>query len=391
MSLTGALDGVRVVAVEQAVSLPYCSFVLAELGADVIKVERLDGDVIRNWDHTVRGLSTGYVWVNANKRSLTVDIQTPEGQAIIRDLSKSADVFLENFTPGAMARCGLDAPTLRSENSRLIYCSLSGYGQDGPYRDTKAYDLLVQGEAGVLATTGYPDAPAKVGIPLVDLAAGANAAVGVMVALYRRATTGEGAYLDIAMFESIVNWLGYFPHHYWHTGQELPRTGMRHQFICPYGPYQAKDGKYVNVSVANEEDWRRFCLNVVERPEWLADSRFDSIEARLRHRSELEAMVEAAIVAENHDHWLVRLSAASLPYGEVRNIREVLDHPQLVARTVVVEADSPVGRIPMVRYPLADASVTRRIPGLGEHTGDILAELGYDFAKIASLRERRVV
>jgi len=380
-----------VVAVEQAVALPYCSFVLAELGADVIKIERLDGDVIRNWDHTVRGLSTGYVWVNGNKRSVTVDIQQPEGQSIIQELSRSADVFLENSTPGAMKRCGLDAPSLRGANPRLIYCSLSGYGQDGPYRDTKAYDLLVQGEAGVLATTGYPDAPAKVGIPIVDLAAGANAAVGVMVALYRRTATGEGAYLDISMFDSMVNWLGYFPHHYWHTGEELPRTGMRHQFICPYGPYRAKDGKYVNVSVASEKDWRRFCLDVVERPEWLEDSRFGSIEARLRHRGELEPMVEETLANENHDAWLKRLSAAGLPYGEVRSISEVLDHPQLAARRLVVEADSPVGPIPLVRFPLADESVARRIPALGEHTDEILAELGYDRLKISSLRRNQVV
>jgi itaconate CoA-transferase len=387
----GPLSGIKVVALEQAVAMPYCSFVLSEMGADVIKIERPGaGDVVRGWDAAVRGLSTGYVWVNANKRDLAVDLSRDEGREIVRRLALDADVFLENFAPGAVERLGLAEHHLRPENPRLIYCSLSGYGQTGPWRDTKAYDLLIQGEAGILLTNGTAEAPAKVGVPITDLIGGSNAAIGVVTALYERERTGVGTYLDVSMFDSTLLWLGYYPQHQWHTATEPPRSGMRHQYIVPYGPYRAADDEYVNLVVASPADWDRFCTQVVERPEWLDDPRFVTISDRKEHREELEALVEDVIETRPSQEWLDRLGAAGLPYGRVRTIAEVLAHPQLEARTMVVEAESEVGPLPIVRFPLSDSSTPRRIPSIGEHRHEILSEAGYSADEIAAMGEQGI-
>src|ERR1700680_193944 len=254
-----ALDGVRVLALEASLSGPHATKILADMGAEVIKVERPGaGDVIRGWDTAVKGLSSGYVWVNHNKKSFTVDMKKPSGLEILRRLAARADIVLENFAPGVAERLGLGAKDLTAANPRLIYCSVSGYGQNGPYRDVKAYDVLIQGEAGIIATTGYPEAPAKVGISITDLASSMYAAVGILLALYQREKTGRGQIVDISMFESAVSWLGYFPHHFWHRGEEPPRVGMRHHYITPYGPYLASDGKYVGDAVSNASDWEIF-------------------------------------------------------------------------------------------------------------------------------------
>jgi len=256
---TAALAGVTVLAVEQAVAMPFCSFLLAEMGARVIKVEHpTHGDVIRGWDDTVRGLSSGYVWLNANKQNVAIDLKDPAAGPLLERLIAGCDVVLENFAPGVAARLGLDAATLRARHPDLVHCSLSGYGQDGPYRDVKAYDLLIQGESGILLTNGTTEEPAKIGLPVTDLIAGSTAAMAVLAALVARGSTGEGATLDIAMLDAALPWLGYFPHRAWHEGTEPPRTGMRHQFIVPYGPYLAADGNYVNIVVANASDWDRF-------------------------------------------------------------------------------------------------------------------------------------
>lgn len=392
MELSDSLEGVRVAAFEQAAAMPFCSFILAELGADVVKVERPgQGDVIRGWDQAVRGLSTGFVWLNANKRDLAVDLTQPEGRVILQRLAATSDVFLENFAPGVAERLGLGYAELSADNPRLIYCSLSGYGHDGPYRDAKAYDILVQGESGILLTSGTPEAPAKVGLPITDLIGGVTAALAVMSALRVRDATGQGQFLDVSMLDAATSWLGYFPQHSWHGGAEPPRTGMHHQYICPQGPFLAADGAYVNIAIGSARDWERFVHNVVRKPEWLADARFADFETRRTHRDFVDGEVQRAIASEPSATWFGLLREAGLPSGEVRSMRSVLEHPQLLHRQMFVNADSPVGELPLVRFPLGRPDRHRQIPGLGEHTDEILAELGYDTDARARLRAEGVL
>jgi crotonobetainyl-CoA:carnitine CoA-transferase CaiB-like acyl-CoA transferase len=304
------------------------------------------------------------------------------------------DVVLENFAPGVADRMGLGAAELCARNPRLVYCSVSGYGQDGPYRDVKAYDLLIQGEAGIIATTGYPDKPAKVGVPIIDLASSMYATVGILLALYQREKTGRGQVIDISMFESALSWLGYFPHHYWHKGEEPPRVGMRHHYVTPYGPYIASDGEYVSLAVATASDWEVFCRRVIERTDLLEDVRFKTPEARRQSRAVLEELIEKIFLERPHDEWLRRLKESRLPYGEVRGIGQVLAHPQVIARKMVREMESPVGPIPIVGSPLRLSDSPARyepIPSLGEDTEPILRELGYGDADIEDLRRDKVI
>ena len=380
VSLDDALADVRVVALEQAVAMPFCTQILAALGADVIKIEPPRGDVVRGWDAAVNGLSTGFVAYNAGKRDVTVDAKTSAGRDVLRRIALSADVFVENLSPGAATRLGVGFDSLREERPGLIYCSLSGYGQTGPYRDVKAYDLLVQGESGLLLTNGTPDEPAKVGIPIVDMIAGVHAALAIVAAL----RTGEGTYLDISMLESASYWLSYYPHHWWHQRMEPPRSGMRHQYLSPYGPFRTRDGVYVNVVVASDDDWRRFC-GAVGRDDLLNDSRFATMGDRSRNREDLDAAVEVTLASDIAEVWLDRLSSAGLAHGRVRSIREVVEHPQLLERGAFVTGDSPVGRLPLVRFPLSKSPEVR-VPGLGEHTREVLSELGYADAEIDHLR-----
>lgn len=382
----GPLDGVRIVALEQAIALPFCTWILSELGADVIKIERPgEGDVVRGWDGVVRGLSSGFVAFNAGKRDIAVDARAPGGREVIRRLAAAADVFAENFAPGVAARLGLGAHDLRAANPRLVYLSLSGYGQDGPYRDVKAYDLLVQGEAGILLNQGTGEAPAKVGMPIADLIGGSEAAIAILAALRERDRGGAGAVIDLALLDAAVSWLGYYPHYAWHGRPDPPRTGMRHQFICPYGPFLAADDVYVNLVVASQEHWLRFCRDVVGRADWAEDRRFATFDARTRHRVALDGLVQAEIGARPAQEWTERLAAAGLPYGRVRSFSEVVTHPQLAHRGLFVEDDSPVGRIPLVRLP-GSRRARRPLPGLGEHTEGILTEAGFAPEEIASLR-----
>ncbi len=368
---------------------------LADMGAEVIKVERPGvGDVIRSWDSVVKGLSSGYVWLNRNKRSLTVDVKKEKGRTILQELAKRSDIFFENYAPGVAGRLGLGYEQLSELNPRLIYCSLSGYGQDGPYRDVKAYDLLIQGEGGIIATTGYPDKPARAGIAIADIASGMYAAIGILLALYQREKTGEGQLIDVSMLDSIVSWLGYFPHHYWHAGEEPGRVGMRHHYVCPYGPYLAGDGEYVNLAVASPADWKVFCEVAIEKPELLTDPRFATVQDRRKNRGALEETIESIFITRDHQHWLAQLKKAELPHGIVRGIAQVLAHPQVVARKLIREAESPVGKVPVIANALKmSASEARyeRIPALGENNEEILGELGYDRAAITALQQEKII
>ena len=390
-----ALDGVKILAFEQVLSGPFATCLLADMGAEVIKVERPGvGDVIRSWDSVVKGLSSGYVWLNRNKRSITLDVKKEKGREILQQLAQRSDIFFENYAPGVAGRLGLGYEKLSDTNPRLIYCSLSGYGQDGPYRDVKAYDLLIQGEGGIIATTGYPDKPARAGIAIADIASGMYAAIGILLALYQREKTGEGQLIDVSMLDSIVSWLGYFPHHFWHAGEEPARVGMRHHYVTPYGPYLAGDGQYVNLAVASASDWEIFCRRVIEKPEFLADPRFATVEGRRKNRGELEQTIETIFLERDHQYWLEQLKRAELPHGIVRGIAQVLAHPQVVARKLIREAESPVGRVPVIANALKmSASEPRydRIPDLGEDSAAILSELGYSAEDAAKLRTEKVI
>ncbi len=390
-----ALSGIRVLALEVSVAGPHCTRILGDMGADVIKLEKPGtGDIIRGWDSAVRGLSSGYVWLNGNKRSFVVDVKKKAGIEALRRLADRVDVVLENFAPGVADRMGLGATELCARNPRLIYCSLSGYGQDGPYRDVKAYDLLIQGEAGIIATTGYPDKPAKVGLPIIDLASSMYATVGILLALYQREKTGQGQFIDISMFESAVAWLGYFPHHYWHQNEEPARVGMRHHYVTPYGPYLAGDNVYVNLAVATAQDWEIFCRQVINRPELLEDARFKTSEARRKNRGVLEELIEQIFLERPHTEWLSRLREARLPHGEVKGVAQVLAHPQVIARKFIREMESPVGPVPVIGSPLRLSKSPARydpIPALGQDTAAILGELGYSDAEIEELRREKVI
>jgi len=391
-----ALTGVKVVAFEQAAAGPFGTHILADMGADVIKIERPKvGDLARGWDAALApGISSAYAWLNRRKRSVTVNVRKESGRAILRRLAEAADVFLCNSAPGVAERLGVGYDALASANPRLIYCALTGYGVDGPYRDVKAYDLLIQGEAGILATTGYPDAPAKVGIPVTDIAAGMYAALGIAFALYQREKTGRGQFIDVSMFEATLSWLGYFPHHFWHQGEEAERVGMRHHYVVPYGPYLAKDDKYVNLSVATQRDWEVFCEQVVDRPDLLADERFSDVPARRKNRGVLERLVEEIFLERDSEDWLDRLQKADLGYGRVRNIAEVLAHPQVAARRIIREIDSPIGRIPTIESALrlSDSPIAEgRLPDLGADTEAVLREAGYTEEEIGRFKSEEAI
>ncbi|HEX2928988.1 MAG TPA: CaiB/BaiF CoA-transferase family protein, partial [Candidatus Binatia bacterium] len=352
------------------------------------------GDVIRSWDSVVKGLSSGYVWLNRNKQSLTIDVKKNQGREILHKLAKKSDIFFENYAPGVAGRLDLGYEKLSELNPRLIYCSLSGYGQDGPYRDVKAYDLLIQGEGGIIATTGYPDKPARAGIAIADIASGMYAAIGILLALYQREKTGEGQLIDVSMLDSIVSWLGYFPHHYWHAGEEPARVGMRHHYVTPYGPYLAGDGQYVNLAVASASDWETFCKKVIDRADLLEDARFATVENRRKNRGLLEETIENIFLEKDHKFWLEQLKKADLPHGIVRGIAQVLAHPQVAARKLIREAESPVGRVPVIANALKmSRSESRydRIPALGENSDAILRDLGYGASDIEGLRRDKVI
>jgi crotonobetainyl-CoA:carnitine CoA-transferase CaiB-like acyl-CoA transferase len=390
-----ALDGVKVLALETSLSGPHATKILADMGAEVIKIERPGtGDVIRTWDTAVKGMSSGIAWIGPNKKSLAIDVKTDAAKEILRRLAMRVDVVMENFAPGAAERMGLGAKELRALNPRLIYCSLSGYGQTGPYRDVKAYDALIQGEAGWIMTTGHEDRPARVGVSVTDLISSMYAAVGILTALYQREKTGEGQEIDISMFETAASWLGYFPHHYWHRGEEPKRYGLRHQYITPYGHYLASDGKYFGLAVASAADWEVFCKGVIERPDLLSDPRFKDTPARRANREALDEILIEIFLTRPSAEWLKRLDHVRLPHGMVNGVGEVLAHPQTKAREMIREIDSPVGPIPVLASPLHLSDSPQRLdrlPAVGEDTDAILRELGYTDSEIDAFRKDEVV
>jgi itaconate CoA-transferase len=376
------LTGTRVLACENGLAGPLCTRLLADLGADVIKIERPGvGDVTRGWDSIAQGESSGFVWMNRGKRSVALDLKDDSSRPALEALIRTSDVFLQNFTPGWAAEHGVDEPAVRAYRPDIVYTEISGYGQDGPYAERNAYDLVVQGETGLISITGTPEEPARVGVSICDVGAGSYAAVATAAALARRAQTGEGERVSVSLFDTMVDWLGYFPHQWWHRHEVPPRTGMRHPHFCPYGPFPAGDGRLFGFAVLSDEHWRAFTYDVVDRPDLHADERFASNESRVEHRDQLEPDLVRVFSARGAKEWLERLQSAHIPSGAVNAIPEVMEHPQLAHNQLVVEVDSPAGPIPTVGNPFLVGGVRPglgAVPGLGEHTAEVLRELGVE-------------
>ncbi|MGY4277801.1 CaiB/BaiF CoA transferase family protein [Streptomyces sp. M18.1] len=382
------LRGITVISLEQAVAAPYASRQLADLGARVIKVERPGtGDFARAYDSRVRGLSSHFVWVNRNKESVTLDFKDPRGREVLRRLIAGADVFLQNLAPGAAARAGLGAEELLRRHPALIVCEISGYGSPGPYEGRKAYDLMVQAEAGLLSVTGTPEEMAKVGVSVSDIAAGMYAYSSVLAALLERGRTGRGAHLDVSMLESTVEWMG-FPLYYAFDGAEPPpRAGAAHATIHPYGPYTAGDGKVVMMAIQNEREWRGFCARFLERPELAAHPHYATNADRNAHREELGALIAARFAELTGDQALELLGAVPVANARVSTLAEVWDHPQLAARGRRHEVPTPAGPVPAFAPPGPTGAAPRMeaVPALGEHTRAVLGELGLSGEEIDAL------
>ena len=383
------LDGITVVALEQVIAGPFATRQLAELGARVIKVERPGtGDAARGYDRTVKGLSSHFVWVNRSKESLSLDLKHPGARAILGKLLERADVFLQNLAPGAVERLGLGAAELRQKHPRLICCGISGYGPSGPYAQKKAYDLLVQCEAGLLSVTGTDEAPAKAGIPVADIAAGMYAFSAILAALLRRSRTGAGAALDITMFEALGEWMGFPAYFSAYGGTPPPRAGAHHATIVPYGPFRAGDGASVFLSVQNEREFARFCDGVLKKPALKSDPRFASAPARRQNRGAMHAEVDNAFSKMKASEVIASLDAADIANARLNDMQEFWAHPQLAARGRWARVDSPAGGLDVLKPPLnIDGEEPRMeaVPALGQHTRAILAELGYPAAEVERL------
>ncbi len=389
------LEGITVVALEQAVAVPFATRQLADLGARVIKIERVGvGDFARTYESAVRGMSAHFVWTNRSKESLALDVKRPEAQRIIHQLLESADVFIQNLAPGAAERLGFGAASLRARYPRLIICDLSGYGSSGPYRDKKAYDLLVQCEAGVVSVTGTPETPSKAGIAVADLAGGMYAYAGILTALIQRGRTGEGTTLEVSLFDALAEWMGYPAYFAKYGGAAPTRSGASHATIAPYGPFTTGDGGTVFLGVQNEREWARFCADVLRQPDVATDLRFATGTARVAHRAELHAAINAVFGALTGAEALERLEAAGIANARLNTVQEFLDHPQLVERDRWQDVESPVGTISALKPPVIMEGVAPRmgpIPAIGEQTEAILRSLGYDDARIEQLRADRVI
>jgi itaconate CoA-transferase len=369
-------SGLRVVALEQAVAAPFCSRQLADLGADVVKIERPDGgDFARGYDFAVNGLSAYFAWLNRGKRSVALDVKSERGLDICARLIARADVFLHNLAPGSVERLGFGYEEIAAGNPRLVWCGISGYGPDGPYRDKKAYDLLVQAESGVVSVTGTPESPAKVGVSIADISSGLYAYSSILAALYARERSGRGQRIDISMLECLTEWM-MPPMYVWMGTGEMPgRAGLRHNMIAPYGAFRCADGA-VFLGIQNEREWSRFCADVLNSPA-LAE-RFPANAKRLEARAELDAIIEAAFARLTRAEVVAVLDRAGIPNAAMNNTAEAAQHPQLAARHRWAEAPSPVGPIRALIPPhnLHDAPpLMGRVPALGEHTREVLEEL----------------
>lgn len=390
------LDGVVVVSFEHAVAVPYAARLLADDGARVIKVERPDGgDFARHYDRSCGSVSSYFAWVNGGKESVTVDLKHDAGREIARRLVDRADVVLCNLSPGAAGRLGLDADTLRGARPELIVGELSSYGREGPYATRKAFDALVQSEAGLVSLTGDGDVVARAGISIADIAGGTQLHAAVLAALLHRERTGRGATVRLALLDALAEWMHQPLLYALGTGAAPPRTGAHHASIAPYGPFRCGDGAAVHIAVQNEPQWRRLCALVLGRPSLAEDPRFRGNPARVAHRAELHAILDAAFGSMTAAELLAAADAADVPAGQTRDLFEVADHPQLAARDRWVRLPVPDGApVPFLRPPVDSTSWSwspAAVPALGEHTDAVLGWLGYPPSEITALHDRGAI
>jgi crotonobetainyl-CoA:carnitine CoA-transferase CaiB-like acyl-CoA transferase len=384
------LEGLTVVSLEHAVAAPFCTRQLADYGARVIKIERPDsGDLGRGYDRTVKGLASYFVWLNRGKESVTLDVKQPAGREALGKLVDRADVVVQNLAPGAAARLRLDYEALAARNPRVIVADISGYGDDGPYRDKKAYDLLIQAEAGLVSVTGSPDEPSRCGVSIADVASGMYAYSGILTALLVRERTGKGTRVEVSMLEALAEWMGQ-PLYYGHYGGKPPaRNGATHPTIAPYGPHRAGDGSEVIFGLQNEREWAAFCREVLGRPELARDSRFDCNSARVANRAALTPIIEAAFSAMSAEQVVSLLDRAGIANGRVNDVEAVMAHPQLAARSRWGTVSTSAGPVKALLPPanLRDVQFSMgEVPALGQHTDSVLRWLGYSAAEIAALR-----
>ncbi|HEX5850520.1 MAG TPA: CaiB/BaiF CoA-transferase family protein [Rubrobacter sp.] len=380
--MTLPLEGITVVSLEQAVAAPFATRQLADLGARVIKVERPGvGDFARSYDAVVEGLSSHFVWINRSKESIALNLKQEAARGVLSSLLETADVFVQNLAPGATGRLGFGTEALRERHPELIVCDVSGYGASGPYRDKKAYDLLVQCEAALVSVTGTQETPSKAGIAVADIAAGMYAYSGILAALFRRERTGEGAALEVSLFEALAEWMG-FPAYYAMYGEkEPPRSGASHASIAPYGPFACAGDEVVFFGIQNEREWEKFCGVVLGRPELTGDERFSTNSDRLDNRDDLDGEIERIFGSLTAEEVIEKLEEAGIANARLRSVREFLDHPQLEARARWRKVDSPSAPLRALLPPGLPTDiepVMAPIPEVGEHTTAILAELGYD-------------
>lgn len=388
--MTRPLDGITVISLEHAIAAPFCTRQLADLGARVIKVERPGaGDFARAYDTRVKGQASHFVWTNRSKESLTLDLKQPAALAVLRELIGKADVLVQNLAPGAAARMGLGFEALSLQHPRLIVCDISGYGEDGPYRDKKAYDLLIQSEAGFLSVTGTADSPSKAGNSMADIAAAMYACTSILSALLLRGKTGTGSHIDVSMLESLGEWMGYPLYYAFDGAAPPPRCGASHASIYPYGPFQAGDGGTVMLGLQNEREWKQFCERALQNAALANDPRFDSNARRNEHREALKAIILDAFAKLSTEQVLARLDQAQIANARMNDMAGVWAHPQLQARERWQIVGSPAGEIPALLPPGRSNAFDYRmdpVPSVGQHTDAILREFGHDDAAIASLR-----
>ncbi|MBH0779767.1 CoA transferase [Nocardia sp. NEAU-351] len=374
------LAGLVVVSFEQAVAAPYCTRLLADLGARVIKVERPHtGDFARDYDTEVNGMATHFVWLNRNKESMVVDFKAPGSDAVLEALLDRADVVVQNLAPGVASGLGIDAATVVRRRPSVVAVDISGYGTGGPLDDRRAYDLLVQAEAGSCAMTGTADAPAKPGIPIADVGAGLQAAVAVLAALNGRHGSGRGVAIRTSLFDSVADLLGFGLLHAAYTGAERPPNGLSSPVVSPYGAYPTRDGRTVVLGTTNDAEWQRLSKILLGRPDLAADLRYASNPQRCEHRPTLDAHIGAWTRTLDLAEICARADAAGIGNAEFHRVREVVDHPQLVERGRWREVDSPVGPVRSLLPAFIGAGwpdLLNPVPGLGEHTAAIRAELG---------------